>query len=118
MNKLSICIPTFNRPRHLNNCLNSIYNNLANKLSYDVCISDNNSSEETERVVNNYKDKMNITYKKNSKNVGVANNIILCTNLSKSEYCWVIGDDDLLFNYSIEEALNLINENNDVDFFM
>ena len=117
MNKLSICIPTFNRPRHLNNCLNSIYSNLADKSLYDVCISDNNSTKETEKVISSYKDKLNIIYKKNSNNVGVANNIVLCTSLSTSEYCWVIGDDDLLFNYSIKKALELIDKNNDADFF-
>ena len=43
--RLSICIPTYNRPNQLPNCLESIY--IAQRKSnfkVNVCISDNNSN--------------------------------------------------------------------------
>ena len=50
---LSICIPTYNRPNQLPNCLNSIY--LAKKncnFKFEVCISDNASDYNVIEVVN------------------------------------------------------------------
>ena len=59
--KLSICIPTYNRPNQLPNCLNSIYIAKKNSnLDFDVCISDNNSSYDIKKLVNDYKEKLNI----------------------------------------------------------
>ena len=44
--KLSICIPTYNRPGQLPNCLNSICIAKQNSnLNFDVCISDNGSKK-------------------------------------------------------------------------
>ena len=53
---LSICIPTFERIELLKNCLNSIY--IAKKninFKFEVCISDNNSSQDVKKVINYYK---------------------------------------------------------------
>ena len=50
--KLSICIPTYNRSKHLKNCLNSIILNLNyRKEDVQICVSDNCSTDETESVV-------------------------------------------------------------------
>ena len=59
--KLSICIPTYNRPNQLPNCLNSIY--IAKKntyLDFEVCISDNGSNYDVQKIINDYKDKFKI----------------------------------------------------------
>ena len=54
--KLSICIPTYNRAKHLTNCLNSIILcGSQSTLKFQVCISDNHSTDETEEVVRNAK---------------------------------------------------------------
>ena len=58
---LSICIPTYNRPNQLPNCLHSIY--LAKKngnLDFEVCISDNGSSYDVNKIVDRYRNKLNI----------------------------------------------------------
>ena len=63
---LSICIPTYNRPNQLPNCLHSIY--LAKKnsnLDFEVCISDNGSNYDVTKVVEKYKDKLSIRLNKN-----------------------------------------------------
>ena len=49
--KLSICIPTYNRPSQLPNCLNSICIAKANSnLDFDVCISDNGSNYDVKKL--------------------------------------------------------------------
>ncbi len=117
MKKLTICIPTYNRSTHLNNCLNSIYLNGKILDDIDICISDNNSTDNTYEIINFFKNKMNIKYNKNENNIGVARNILKSISMSNSEFCWVIGDDDLLFDNAVEEVLKKINEFKDTDFF-
>ena len=59
--KLSICIPTYNRPNQLPNCLNSIY--IAKKntnLDFEVCVSDNGSNYDVQKIIDDYKDKFKI----------------------------------------------------------
>ena len=54
---LSICIPTFNRKKNLEDCLNSIFissNNVKN-LNFEVCVSDNCSNDDILSVIKNLK---------------------------------------------------------------
>jgi len=70
--KLSICIPTYNRANHLANCLNSIIScSLNTNSKFQVCISDNNSSDNTEDVVKACKSLIDIKYNKNTSNLGI-----------------------------------------------
>lgn len=115
--KLSICIPTYNRCDHLNNCLNSIYINNINSSDVEVCISDNNSTDKTFDIVSKYKKKINIKYNKNSENIGVAKNILKSVDMSTSKFCWIIGDDDLLINDAIKTVLYLLDKHKKTDYF-
>ena len=49
---LSICIPTYNKVNQLDNCLNSILISKKNvdNFNFEICISDNNSDENTEEI--------------------------------------------------------------------
>ena len=50
--KISICIPTYNRAKHLANCLQSIaLNKNRSKIDFEVCVSDNFSTDNTEDIV-------------------------------------------------------------------
>ena len=50
---LSICIPTYNRLDQLDNSLNSILISKKNvdNFNFEVCVSDNNSEENTENII-------------------------------------------------------------------
>ena len=69
--ELSICIPTFNRNRQLDNCLNSILiasRNVKN-FEFEVCISDNASPDDVMPIIDKYKKELNIKINKNKKNL-------------------------------------------------
>jgi glycosyltransferase involved in cell wall biosynthesis len=115
---LSICIPTYNRPNQLPNCLNSIY--LAKKncnFKFEVCISDNASDYNVKEVVNKYKKKLNIKLDINKKNLGYQPNLLNAISISKGEFVWAIGDDDLLMPNSLKKIEDLLAKFKDVDFF-
>ena len=115
--KISICIPTYNRANNLNNCLYSIYKNRKYLHNVEVCILDNCSTDNTRKIVNEYKNKININYKKNIRNLGMAYNIINVTKIANGEFIWIIGDDDILMDDSISRLKRMIKKNKNIDFF-
>jgi glycosyltransferase involved in cell wall biosynthesis len=113
-NTLSIFIPTFNREAKLNellNQLNSINNNYCN-----VNIIDNCSVDNTMEVVNDFMKNaiFPLYYNRNEVNVGLSGNLIKCIENCKTDWLWIIGDDDLInveaFNILSELNLNLISD--------
>lgn len=116
--KISICIPTYNRAAHLTNCLQSIISNKStSKVDFQVCVSDNCSTDETESVILAAQKSITIKYKKNSSNLGIPKNFINAVEMADGEFVWLIGDDDLLLPYALEELSGLINKHPSVDFF-
>ena len=116
--KLSICIPTFNRPDLLNNCLNSILiaKKFFTKLRFEVCISDNSNNFQSKSIINSYKKKINLTYKKNKKNIGYIKNYIKVVKMAKGEFVWVIGDDEILKPNTFKILSENFKKNTDIDF--
>ena len=118
MIKLTICIPTYNRAAHLMNCLNSIILcNSKSDLEFQVCISDNHSTDETEEVVRRAQSAIEIKYHKNTSNLGMSRNFLNVVSMADGEFVWLIGDDDLLMPNAIVELYKLIDVHPTVDFF-
>lgn len=116
--KISICIPTYNRAPHLANCLNSIIKNKKRfSGDFQVCVSDNCSTDDTEEVVRRAQADIEIKYHKNNENMGIPRNFLNVVEMAKGEFVWLIGDDDLLLPCAIEEIINLIDAHKEVDFF-
>ena len=114
---LSICIPTYNRSEQLDNCLNSILISGSKYNNFEVCVSDNNSSDNTKQIVEKYKDKLNINYSKNSKNIGFARNAISVVSMAKGKYSWLLGDDDLILPQTINKLEEILKKNKEINFF-
>lgn len=116
--KLSICIPTYNRSKYLKNCLNSII--ICKKFTnfnFQVCVSDNNSTDETEKIVRINEKIIEIKYNKNDQNIGHAGNFLKVVSMADGDFVWLIGDDDLLLPHAIETLYTLIYKHPNVDFF-
>ena len=113
---LSICIPTYNRPESLLNCLSSIACQ-KNKSNFEVCISDNCSKFQTRKIIKPFKKKINIRFQRNKKNLGFAMNVLKVSLMAKGKFIWFLGDDDMLNKYAVSYLINLIKKNKDVDFY-
>lgn len=115
---LSVCIPTYNRSIHLRNCLHSIYTNQNLKnLSFEICISDNCSNDETQGIVRVARNKIPIRYSRNKTNIGMARNFIECVRMARGKFVWLIGDDDLFLPDALNTAHAILSEHKNVDFF-
>ena len=89
---LSICIPTYNRPISLANCLNSFYQQKKiNKNDFEICISDNCSKQNITKVIKPFKKKLNIRFSKNKKNLGFAMNVLKVSLMAKGKIYLVFG---------------------------
>ena len=114
---LSICIPTYNRPEHLENCLQSIVISKNKKISFEVCISDNGSKHNIRKIVSKFSKKLNIKFNRFKRNLGITPNFLKVVDMAKGEYVWTIGNDDLLLPNSLEKIFELLKKNKDTDYF-
>lgn len=116
--KLSICIPTYNRAAHLTNCLQSLISiTQTSQFDFEVCVSDNCSSDHTEQVVRNAQGIFPIKYHRNDSNLGMTKNFLKVVEMAKGEFVWLIGDDDLLLPSALIDLFDLFAKFPNVDFF-
>lgn len=111
-NDLSICIPTYNRAKKLEHCLESLVSN-ARKYDVPIFISDNASSDNTAAVVASFQAKYDlIFYRCNNKNMGADFNIAQVLKMGKSRYLWLMSDDDLIINNGLDVIVDMIKHSN------
>ena len=116
IDKLGICIPTYNRAKYLDKCLNSFIDNFG-ELRFPIYISDNASTDSTEALVNSLHQKYNmIIYNKNPENIGSYNNILKVIKMANTEYIWLMGDDDAIFENSIGKVVAALQ--NGIDYIV
>ena len=121
--KLAVCIPNYNRSGKLNKLLNALAQQiLENDLDKEVeiCISDDNSPESPDDIINNLKakyPKVKMTYRKNAENRGMDYNFLRCVTISSGEYCWIVGNDDEIEPESLKTILHYISDE-DIDILV
>jgi len=106
---VSICIPTYNNARFLRESLNSIVNQTyPNK---EIIISDNASTDNTEKIVEEYVEKYKVKYYKNEKNIGAEANFSKCIQLTNGEYIAIFHSDDLYLPNMVEKQVQAFQDN-------
>lgn len=118
MKSLSICIPTFNRAHFLDQALESITNSLTEETQsqVEIVISNNASTDNTVEIIASYQQKMpklnwNIVHQLS--NIGSIN-IVIVTKYATGKYIWIISDDDIVNESSIECILQILAQKHDV----
>lgn len=83
-----------------------------------VAVSDNASSDNTEDVVQAYKDRFpNFDYHRNEKNLGADANYLKAASMARGEYCIIMGSDDAFPPNSLSTILPLLESKPDILFF-
>lgn len=105
---VSICIPTYNGTKYLEECLNSAINQTYKNI--EILIVDDNSIDNTWKIISSYLalDKRIRAYK-NDKNEGLVNNWNKCLELATGEWIKFLFQDDRLTNDCIETMINETN---------
>lgn len=115
MNKpfLSICIPTYNRPEYLRDCLLSLVSGISgNDLEkIEVVIADNSDNSLTESMVSEFKEVFPpIRYIRNETNIGGPNNLFKVLEEASGKYLWLMGDDDIAVSGKIKLILEKLSQ--------
>jgi len=102
---ITTIVPTFRRPALLGRALRSV---LAQTFGdFRVCVYDNASGDETERVVADIaKGDARVVYYRHAVNVGALNNFIFGMRLVDTPYFSFLSDDDVLFPNFFQTALD------------
>ena len=110
---LTISIPTHNRAQMLDRQLEWIASDIVGyENDCDIIISDNCSSDNTEKIVQMWKSllspQISLTYYRNEENIGGMANIALCLLKASGEFVWSLGDDDSVQKGTIGYLLSKI----------
>ncbi|MCF8567768.1 glycosyltransferase family 2 protein [Alicyclobacillus tolerans] len=102
--KVSILIPTYNRPRlfelALNSALEQDYKNI------EIVICDDSTNDETAQLVEKYQlNHKNIFYHRNEQRLGQFNNDVRLFELAQGEYINYLMDDDLFHPNKISKMM-------------
>jgi len=108
---ISVCIPTYNNAQYIGKTLESIINQTYNNI--EIVVSDNASTDDTERVVKSFRDKR-IKYYKNKTNVGCYNNYNECLNKISASYVAFYHSDDVYKPDIVEKEFKMLMKNPDV----
>jgi len=92
VSKVSVCIPTYNRAGYLEETVRSVLAQTYRE--FELIISDNASTDNTEEVVASLRDPR-IHYYHNPVNIGMAPNYNCCLERARGEYIAFICDDDM-----------------------
>ncbi len=124
MRLLSICVPNYNRIEKLKRLLYEAIDqiqreHLENIVS--ICVSDDYSEKnpaEEISVIQKEHPNVDIKFRRNNCNEGMDYNFISSVTMADSKYCWIVGNDDLLEESGICDAVELLRTYADVDFIV
>lgn len=107
---LTIAIPTYNRAKFLERCLNSIVDQIKGQESLiELIVSDNCSTDNTHEVIERIILKgIPIQYIKNVENKGADFNIAQCYIMAQGKYVVAFGDDDIIVKGGLQKILEIL----------
>jgi len=107
---LTICIPTYNRPKALKDQLRILLPQLNNEVKLVVRDNNSNYNLKKESPELNYG---KFEYIRNDFNIGADANIARCMETCDTKWLWILGDDDLIKNNTVLRILDLLKSNSD-----
>ncbi|RXH58438.1 glycosyltransferase family 2 protein [Granulicella sibirica] len=118
--KFTVCIPAYNRARYMARLLDSIF--AQNFESFDIAICEDCSSERAaiSEVVDSYSRTYPgvISYYENETNLGYDGNIRKLVDKASGEFCFFMGNDDVMCPGALTHVADVLTRNPDVGFVL
>ena len=109
MNELvSVIMPSYNTARFIGNSIKSVLNQTYT--NWELIIVDDCSTDNTDEVVENFKDKR-IKFFKNKKNYGAAFSRNRALKLAEGRWIAFLDSDDLWVNTKLEKQISFMKKN-------
>ena len=110
---LTIAIPTFNGSGTIRQMLNLLMPQVDERV--EVFAVDNGSTDDTADIIFEYQKLYPILqYIRNDKNIGADGNFLKCMRIAKGKYVYLLSDDDVLTEGSLNRILSFLSENPDM----
>lgn len=116
---LAICVPTFNRSGSLRN----LFKNLQDVKRVcgrriEICVSNNHSTDDTESVISEWREALDLKIYNQSTNVGANQNFIAVTRLCEAKWTMLVGDDDGLISENVLLLLSVLDSASQSDWIL
>jgi glycosyltransferase involved in cell wall biosynthesis len=105
MTFLTVAIPTYNRLNYLKELLPELIKQCKPYSDIEIIVSNNCSTDGTGEYLATLPGIQTWT---NTRNVGAAENFVLCVESSQGKYVWLFGDDDLLCKGGIDNVMDTL----------
>lgn len=104
--KISVCIPAYNRANVLGDLLDSIFSQDYDNFELVICEDDSPERQEIAQIVASYNERFpgKIKYIENEKNLGYDGNFRKLLEESQGEYCFFMGNDDLMCHSALDKV--------------
>lgn len=118
--KFSICIPAYNRARHLPALLDSIFSQDFGNFNVVICEDQSRERDEISAIVSRYQESHPgfIDYYENGVNLGYDANIRNLVDKAAGEFCFFMGNDDIMCPGSLRHVAELIERHPNVGFVL
>ena len=111
---LTICVPTYNRPEFLAECLKSIFAQTFQ--DFQVVVLDNASDKDNNQVLAAFKDPR-LIYRRRKENIGPAGNInSALRDYRSTPYLMVFHDDDIMHPRLLEYEIGILEKHPEIAF--
>jgi glycosyltransferase involved in cell wall biosynthesis len=110
--KVSVLIPCYNYAHFLDEAILSVLNQTYT--DYEIVIVDNNSTDNTDEVVQKYLNDGKVFYYKNSTNIGAIANFNKCLTYAKGQYIKYLMADDKFHPRLLEIFVGIMDEHPNV----
>lgn len=101
--RITVAIPTYNRPGFLHSCLNSVANQSKPNLIEEVLVSENSSNHRSEEVCERFPN-LPIKYTTRSPSLSAHEHICRVISESTSEFVAPLADDDIWSRHHLDNA--------------
>ncbi|GFI22652.1 abequosyltransferase RfbV [Lachnospiraceae bacterium] len=124
MKLLSICIPNYNRIDKLERLLREAASQIIDKdltKLVEICVSDDCSLINPQQLIDSIRKEyaqVGICFRRNKENRGMDYNFLNSVMMASSEYCWIIGNDDMPNADSIFKVITFIKLKPNTDIFL
>lgn len=108
--KLTVCIPTYNRPEHIKRQVRDVLNQL--EPGVRLIVLDNHSPVPVESLFNE-EELSRFTINRHLVNIGADANNAHCLEMVDEGWVWLLGDDDVIRPDAISVILDLISQHGD-----
>lgn len=106
---LTVGIPTWNRQRELNQCLEIVLPQASVEEGVEVMVCDNHSPDQTPALVDSLMSHYPfLRYERHAEDIGADRNFIEVLRRARGTYVWILSDDDFLNEGAIREVLRII----------